>query len=65
MKPCPKHPKYKANKKPTTQCTSCLSFYLAKKGKRIPVAPPGFTMKSPKDYTRKPKHKKDWKKEDE
>ena len=64
MKPCPKHPKYKANKQPKSECTTCLSFYLAKKGKRIPTPKPGFSFKSIKDYSRNDKHKKPWR-EDE
>lgn len=64
MKPCIKHPKYKANKQPKHECTGCLSYYLAKKGRRIPVAKPGFSMKSEKDYARKPKHKKNWQESD-
>lgn len=58
MKTCEKHPKYKANKKPTNECVGCLSLYLAKKGKRIPIAPPSKSMKSKKDYHRKDKHPK-------
>ena len=58
MKPCSKHPKYKANKKPSNQCVDCLSFYLAKKGHRKPIAPPSKAMKSKKDYVRKDKHPK-------
>lgn len=58
MKPCEKHPKYKANKKPSHECCGCLSYYLSKKGTRKPIAPPSKPMKSIKDYSRKTKHKK-------
>jgi hypothetical protein len=54
---CPKHPKYKVNKKPKHQCLDCLSLYLKFKGTRKPTAPPTKVMKSLKDYTRKLKHK--------
>lgn len=58
MDKCIKHPKFKGNKKPPHQCGKCLGMYLQRKGRRIPVAKPGYSFKSAKDYTRKDKHKK-------
>lgn len=59
MEKCIKHPKYKGKKKPTHQCGKCMGMYLNLKARpRLPMPKPTQSHKSPKDYTRKPKHKK-------
>lgn len=58
MNRCLKHPKFNGKKKPSYQCGKCLGLYLQLKGRRLPVPKPGFAHRSPKDYTRKTKHKK-------
>ena len=55
---CPKHPKYKGNKKPTNNCTICARYYimLKKKGRILPR--PTRQHRDKSKYTRKIKHRK-------
>ena len=58
MKYCLKHPKYKGNKKPKSQCKYCLEIYF-KLNQRKPIAPPTKIFKDKSKYNRKRKYKID------
>jgi len=53
---CKKHPRYKGKRKPTSNCETCLSIYLALKTPRI-IIKPNQVMKDKTRYNRKKKHK--------
>jgi len=58
IKKCKKHPKYKAKRVPTSQCTECMTLYIAM-GKLIrkPNAPPTKVFPDKTKYNRRNKHK--------
>lgn len=53
---CEKHPKYKAKKYPTSECTKCLTIFFKLKIPRTKI-PKNKVFKDKTKYTRKQKYK--------
>lgn len=54
---CPKHPKYKANKRPKYECETCLNMYFKLRNSPRMLPKPTRVFKDKSKYTRKQKHK--------
>lgn len=57
---CKKHPKYDGKKKPKHECAGCLAIYLQLLTPRAPHRPTR-SFRDQSKYSRKTKHKAEWK----